>query len=124
MITTTLERGTRDAVEKALEKVLGPLPSLPWLAETLIGITIAYGLRIEEQLLSWIRYSAPGKEWSPEEYRRWCLRYVDLAIRLAHEHAAFEKPQQQICTHCHKAIAQRSKSGEWWCPDCGLTPSR
>lgn len=117
MITQPLEEGANEVVVRALELVLGPSRGLDQLAENLIAITAQHGLRIEEELLNWIGYSVPGKEWSCAEYRRWCERYIDLVRELAERQA--EYPPQKICEVCFAHVAQRSGS-RWWCDECGL----
>lgn len=53
---------------------------LQW-AENLVAIAEHYEVAIED-LVQWIHYRSPLKEWTAAEWRRWCESYVDARREL------------------------------------------
>ncbi len=121
MILPDVRDGALAAVRQALHEELGGDENegaLAQLAENLVAIAREYHVRIAEELLPWIHYRADGKQWTSDEFRRWCGRLVEL--RAAVERLQEEQEFAKLCTECFENVAQRTHEGRWWCMKCGV----
>jgi predicted RNA-binding Zn-ribbon protein involved in translation (DUF1610 family) len=80
-------------------------------AAELAAIAEQYSIRPEEAV-KWIHYRVPEKEWSGEEFLRWCRKYRQTLELIA------SSDTERLCPQCHSAYAQQSGS-HWLCPQCG-----
>jgi hypothetical protein len=113
-------------------------------AEALVAIAEHYDVPIQPVLLQWCHYRAPGKQWSGEEWTRYCLKYVESRTALeerghnvdetepwtparcghceawitSHAQAAAHHCRM-LCLHCYASEAVLLENGHWFCPTCG-----
>jgi hypothetical protein len=74
-----------DWVKRALSEEIGERAvtgeELVQWAENLVAIAEHYGVAIED-LVQWIHFRSPLKEWTAAEWRRWCEKYVETRREL------------------------------------------
>ena len=102
-------------MRRALTEELRADATIATRAENLVAIAEQYSVTIEE-LIGWIHYHAPGKQWTSAEFRRWCIKLCEARSDLA----ALQKPSDwhRICPKCYEQIAHRL-SERWICVHCG-----
>jgi ribosomal protein S27AE len=114
----TLREQALEEIERALREELPDTRCLGELAANLHAIALQYDLRIDEELIVWIHYRAPGKSWTSAEFRRWCQRFVEAREEL--KRLNDDEDLQKLCPQCLDRFAQRTHDGRWWCSDCGV----
>ena len=116
MILPDVREAALEQVERALGEELGDDPLLRTRAESLVAIAIAEGIDVDD-LIRWIHYRVPEKEWSLDEFRRWAKKLQETVQALTELQAAANCGQ--LCGNCFGSVAQRTSDGHWWCSHCG-----
>jgi ribosomal protein S27AE len=119
MMRTRPETEALNSIRHALKDEIGETPFIGDTAEALHAIALQFDVRIAD-LLVWIHYRLPGKEWSAGEFRRWCEKFTEARREL--EQFQEEEDTQKLCPLCESHFAARTHDGRWWCPDCGVVP--
>ena len=91
-----------------------------WLterAETLLAIAEEHHIAAE-QLIEWIHYRNPDKQWSTAEWLRWCLKYRDTLAAIHHLAQQHHDEWRKLCPGCYSHAAHRIND-RWLCPECG-----
>jgi hypothetical protein len=67
-------------------------------------------------IADWLRYDAPGKDWSPAGFASWCGRLADTRDRL-------QRRRDELCEQCSLPL-MRTRRGWLLCSGCGLAQLR
>lgn len=100
-------------------------------AESLVAIAEKFGVPVQPVLLQWIHFRMEGKQWSGEEWTRYCVKYSEakreLGLILGVDDEALTElsetmpwsPGRMVCTRCYANEALELMPGKWICPQCG-----
>ena len=97
MILEDARQVALDLVTRALEDELrDDSPLIAQRAENLVAIAVEHAVPIES-LLAWIHQTAPHKQWSAAEWRRYCLRYREAQLELRDAQNRAVDPREAEC---------------------------
>jgi predicted RNA-binding Zn-ribbon protein involved in translation (DUF1610 family) len=133
-------------VQRALTEVLkSDSDEIRTRAENLVAIAEEYRVPVQPVLLQWVHLRVPGKEWSGDEWTRYCGKYNETRAALEAlgnaaidetvwtptrcpscselietEPAALTHRCRMLCTRCYRHEAMRTADDQWFCPACGV----
>lgn len=87
-------------------------------AESLVAIAEHFQVPVDPVLLRWCHYRAPGKQWSGEEWTRYCAKYDETRRALEHQGALEAEGELWMparCGHCGEPILTPAQAAAHVC---------